>query len=71
MLDSVAEDLERMVAPDVEVATIILGAGVPTGVAQTAVRHLAATAPSVDVHVYVGGQTVPSVILGVETASGV
>ncbi len=68
MLDSVAEDLERMVTADVEVATIILGAGVLPGVAEAAVRHLAAKAPDVDVHVYAGGQRVPSIILGVETS---
>ncbi len=67
MLDSVAEDLERMIAPGVEVATVILGAGVPEGVAQSAVRRIGAKAPNVDVHVYAGGQTVPSIILGVES----
>jgi len=70
MLDSVAEDLERMVTPEVEVATVILGAGVAPGVADAAVRRLAGKAPHVDVHVYTGGQTVPSVILGVEASPG-
>jgi hypothetical protein len=69
MLDSVAEDLERMVAPGVEVAMVILGAGVPTSIADAAVRRLATNSPDVEVHVYSGGQTVPSIILGVETSS--
>ncbi len=69
MLDSVAEDLERMVKPGVEVAMVILGAGVSTSVADAAVRRLATNSPDVEVHVYTGGQVVPSIILGVETSS--
>jgi dihydroxyacetone kinase-like predicted kinase len=69
MLDTVAEDLERMVVPGVEVAMVILGAGVPTAVADAAVHRLAASSPDVEVHVYSGGQAVPSIILGVETSS--
>jgi hypothetical protein len=67
--DSVADDLERMVTPDVEVAMVILGAGVSTTAADAAVGRIASTAPGVEVHVYSGGQAAPAFVLGVETSS--
>lgn len=66
--DSVADDLERMVTPDVEVAMVILGAGVPSSAADAAVGRIASSAPGVEVHVYSGGQAAPAIILGVETS---
>jgi hypothetical protein len=66
--ESVADDLERMVTPDVEVAMVILGAGVPSSAADAAVGRIAAAAPGVEVHVYSGGQAAPPIILGVETS---
>ncbi len=67
-IDSIAEDLGRMITPEAEVATIILGDGIPTSAAQDAVSRLAVSAPDVEVHVYSGGQAEPAVIIGVETA---
>ena len=66
--DSAADDLDRMLTPDVEVAMVILGAGVPSSAAEAAVSRVAATAPGVEVHVYSGGQAAPPIILGVETS---
>lgn len=68
-VDSVADDLERMITPDVEVAMVLLGAGVPSSAADTVVQRIAAAAPGVEVHVYSGGQAAPSIIVGVETSS--
>jgi dihydroxyacetone kinase-like predicted kinase len=67
-LDSIVEDLSRMITPDTEDATIILGDGIPVSIAEEAVRLLAVSAPGVDVQIYSGGQAVPAVIVGVETA---
>jgi len=65
----VADDLESMIGPGVEVATVILGMGVATHTGEKVVRRLARKAPKVDVIVYKGDQAVPSVIIGVETAA--
>ena len=67
--DSAADDLDRMLTPDVEVAMVILGAGVRSSVADGAASRVAATAPGVEVHVYFGGQAAPPVLIGVETSS--
>ncbi len=69
-VEATADDLERMITPDVEVATVILGTGVTAAVGEKAVRRLASTSPRVDVIVYKGDQAVPAVIIGVETAAG-
>ena len=66
---SIVSDLERLITPDTDVATIILGAGLKASLADEAVRSLGIVAPEVDVHVYVGGQAAPAVIIGVETAA--
>lgn len=68
-VDSIAEDIEGMLTPEAEVATIILGDGVPTSLADEAIARLAVSAPNVEVQVYSGGQAVPAVIVGVETAA--
>ena len=67
--ESAADVLERMLAPDVEIAIVILGEGVGASVADDAVRRLAVAAPRVEVHAYTGGQAAPPVIVGVETSS--
>lgn len=67
-VDAIAEDLVEMITPDTEVATIILGDGVPKEFATTAIETLSASAPGIDVQVYEGGQAVPAVIIGVESA---
>jgi dihydroxyacetone kinase-like predicted kinase len=64
-----ADDLERMIGPGVEVATVILGMGVSSHAGERVVKRIARTAPKVDVIVYKGDQAVPSVIIGVETAA--
>lgn len=66
-VDAIAEDLGELIGPDTEVATIILGDGVPRGLATAAVETLSRTTPEVDVQVYEGGQAVPAVIIGVES----
>lgn len=68
-VDSIAEDLGRMITAETEVATIILGDGIPESLATEAVKALAVSAPGVEVQVYAGGQAVPAVIVGVETSA--
>ncbi len=66
-VDALADDLDRLVKEETEIATIILGASITPGVAETATRRLAARAPGVEVHVFQGRQIAPAVILGVES----
>ena len=66
-IDALADDLDRLVKNETEIATIILGASVTAGVAETASRRLAARAPGVEVHVFQGRQIAPAVILGAES----
>lgn len=67
-VDAIADDLEGMIGSETEVATIILGDGVPRDLATAAIERLSRTAPEVEVQVYEGGQAVPAVIIGVESA---
>lgn len=67
--DAVAVDLDRMVVPGVELATIILGRGVSGAVGESAAQRVEQSHPGVEVVVIEGGQRVPAVLLGVEAGS--
>lgn len=67
-VDALATEAARIVPPEAEIVTIILGAGLSTEVADEAVRILAERAPQADINVFLGGQAEPEVILGYETA---
>lgn len=69
MLDTIVDDLERLLSDEVEVATIIVGDTSALATARAAAASLRERHPLLDVNVHLGGQTAPAVIIGVEVAS--
>jgi len=58
--------LDRMLAAGGELVTLILGRGVPAGLADRLVGHARRTRPEVDTVVYDGGQEAALLLIGVE-----
>jgi hypothetical protein len=64
--DAIDDDADRLLTPDAEVVTIILGRGISDTAADAVRLSAAAVCPQADVNVYQGGHLDPGVLIGVE-----
>ena len=58
--------VDRLLGAGVELMTVLVGSGAPTGVGELIVRHVQDRAPYTDVSVYLGAQPDYPLIIGVE-----
>ena len=66
--DALDDDLDRLVSPETDLVTLVVGRGIDTAVAETARQSVAARAPDADFSIYEGGQAWPPLLIGVESA---
>ncbi len=63
---TIVDDVGRLLRPDVEVITLIVGNDAPSAVVDVVRRLAANVCPSADIAVYQGGHGNPDVLIGVE-----
>ena len=64
--DSLDDDVDLLLTPEVEVITLVLASGVPEAVVDAVRLSAAAVCPAADIVVYRGGHTSPGILIGVE-----
>ena len=64
--DALDDDVDRLLAKDVEIVTLVLARGVPLAVADSVRISAATVCRAADINVYQGGHVSPGILVGVE-----
>jgi len=67
-LQSLAADAARIIGPDAEVITLVLGRDTPLKAAEVVKKRASAICPSADITIYQGGHGEPAILIGVEAS---